>query len=105
MSLKKEYLAVKLGIQAFRMPLLGQELVVVSDHQALEWLEHMQKNNSRLTHWSLSWPSIYFKFQYRQGNLNGNTDALPRLGVNEQAIVNRSEMVNGSEMVKDWKQC
>ena len=31
------------------MHLLGQEFVVVTDHRALEWLERMRKDNSRLT--------------------------------------------------------
>ena len=51
--IEKECLVVKLGVQAFRMHLLGREFVVVIDHQALEWLECMRKDNSRLTRWSL----------------------------------------------------
>ena len=48
-AIEKECLLVKLGVQIFRMHLLGQDFVVVTDHLALEWLEHMWKGNSRLT--------------------------------------------------------
>ena len=98
-AIKMECLAVKLGAQAFRIHLLGREFVVVTDHQALEWLERMRNDNSRLTRLSLSLQSFHFKIRYRQGKLNGNTDALSRLGVNRLAMVNGPAVVNGSDTV------
>ena len=98
-AIEKECLAVKLGVQAFRTHLLGREFVVVTDHRALEWLERMRKDNSRLTRWSLSLQPFRFKNRYRQGKLNGNADALSRLGVNGPVVVNRPAVVNGSDTV------
>ena len=81
------------------MHLLGGEFVVVTDHRALEWLECMRKDNSRLTRWSLSLQQFHFKIRYRQGKLNGNADALSRLGVNGPVVVNGPAVVNGSDTV------
>ena len=98
-AIEKECLAVKLGVQAFRMHLLGWEFVVVTDHRALEWLGCMWKDNSRLTRWSLSLQLFCFKIWYWPGKLNGNADALSTLGLNGLAGVNGSETVSGLETV------
>ena len=37
-TVKKECLAIKLGVQAFRVYLLGHQFVVQTDHRSLEWL-------------------------------------------------------------------
>ena len=81
------------------MHLLGREFVVVTDHRALEWLECMRKDNSRLARWSLSLQQFHFKIRYKQGKLNGNVDALSRLGVNGPVVVNGPAVVNGSDTV------
>ena len=52
-TIKKECLAIKLGIQAFRVYLLGQPFVIETDHRSLEWLDKLKDRNSRLTRWSL----------------------------------------------------
>ena len=52
-TVEKECLAVKLGIQAFRVYLLGKPFVVQTDHRALQWLDWVKESNARLT-WCLS---------------------------------------------------
>ena len=100
-AIEKECLAVKLGVQAFRMHLLGWEFVVVTDHRALEWLECMWKDNSRIIQWSLSLQLFHFKIQYRQGKLNGNAEALSRLGGGR---IGDSEWTRDSERIRDGGQ-
>ena len=48
-TVEKECLAIKLGIQAFRVHILGRTFTVVTDHMALEWMNRMKQDNSRLT--------------------------------------------------------
>ena len=52
-TVEKKCLAVKLGIQAFRVYLLGKPFVVQTDHRALQWLDWVKESNARLT-WCLS---------------------------------------------------
>lgn len=42
-AVEKECLAIKLGIQAFRVYLLGQKFEVQTDHRALEWLHRLKE--------------------------------------------------------------
>ena len=48
-SVEKECQAVKLGIQAFRVYLLGKPFIVYTDHHALIWLDRLKEANPRLT--------------------------------------------------------
>ena len=52
-TIEKECLAIKLGVQAFQTYLLGQEFVIQTDHQALQWLTKFKDSNARLMRWSL----------------------------------------------------
>ena len=53
-TVEKECLAIKLGIQAFRVYLMGRPFVVQTDHRSLIWLDRLKENNARLTRWSLA---------------------------------------------------
>ena len=64
-TVKKECLAVKVGIQTFRIHILGRKFMVMTDHRALEWINKMKTNNSRLTLWSLSLQSYRFTVKYK----------------------------------------
>ena len=39
--------------------------MVMTDHRALEWINKMKTNNSRLTRWSLSLQSYRFTVKYK----------------------------------------
>ena len=75
-TVEKECLAIKLGIQAFRIYLLGRPFTVQMDHRALQWLDRVKESNARLTRWSLSFQPYQFELAYRPGNQNGNADGL-----------------------------
>ena len=81
-TVEKECLAIKLGIQAFRVYLLGRTFLIETDHCALEWLDRLKGNNARLAGWSLVLQPYDFKVQHRPGQSNGNADALSRLAAN-----------------------
>ena len=77
-TVEKECLAIKLGIQNFRVYLLGCPFTVETDHRCLEWLDRLKENNTRLTRWSLSLQFYMFKVVYRKGKANNNADGLSR---------------------------
>ncbi len=52
-TVEKECLAIRLGVQAFRVYLLGRPFRVQTDHRALQWLDRLKESNTRLTRWSL----------------------------------------------------
>ena len=77
-TIEKECLAIKLGIEAFQVYLLGKEFTIQTDHRALQWLTRFKDNNSQLMWWSLAMQPFQFQVQHRKGNDNANADALSR---------------------------
>ena len=77
-TIEKECLAIKLGVQAFHVYLMGRPFVIQTDHRSLEWLDRMKGTNARLTRWSLLLQSYKFRIEYRTGRKNGNANGLTR---------------------------
>ena len=80
-TVEKECLGIKLGVNAFRVYLLGRRFVVQTDHRCLEWLDRAKFDNPRLTQWYLSLQPYHFTVQHRPGSANGNADALSQASV------------------------
>ena len=47
-TVKKECLAIKLGVEAFQVYLPGREFIIKKDHRALQWLTKFKNSNHRL---------------------------------------------------------
>ena len=77
-TIEKECLAIKLGVQAFQVYLIGRTFTIQTDHRSLAWLDRMKDANARLTCWSLLLQSYTFNIKYRAGGKNGNADGLSR---------------------------
>ncbi len=77
-TIEQECLAIKLGVQAFRVYLFGKPFVVQTDHRLLEWLDRLKDDNSRLSRWSLALQPFQFRVEHRPGKANSNADALSR---------------------------
>ena len=82
-TVEQECLAIKLGIQAFSVYLLGKPFKVQTDHRALRWLDKAKETNARLTRWSLSLQPYQFTVEHHKGRANGNADALSRMEYKE----------------------
>jgi len=54
----------------------GYTFTVVTDHQALRWLQKMDSPTDRLRRWTLKLQQYTFDVQYRRGSLNRVADAL-----------------------------
>ena len=78
-TVEKECLAIRLGVEAFRVYLLGRQFHVQTDHRALQWLNQFKESNARLTRWSLALQPYQFLIEHRAGISNANADALSRL--------------------------
>ena len=77
-TIEKECLAIKLGVQAFRVYLLGRHFKIQTDHRALVWMDRLKDKNSRLTRWSLSLQPFDYSVVHKTGRANANADALSR---------------------------
>ena len=77
-TVEQECLAIKLGVEAFKVYLVGEPFVIQTDHRSLKWLNRLKENNSRLTRWSLALQPFSFVVEHRAGTANGNADALSR---------------------------
>ena len=77
-TVEKECLAIHLGVQAFRVYLLGRHFTVQTDHRALQWLDRLKDTNARLTRWSLAFQQFHFSVEHRAGSQNANADGLSR---------------------------
>ena len=77
-TVKQECLAIKLGVEAFKVYLIGKPFVIQTDHRSLKWLNRLKEKNSRLTRWSLALQPYSFVVEHRAGTANGNADALSR---------------------------
>ena len=76
--MEKECLAIKLGVQAFHVYLLGRPFMIQTDHRSLEWLDRKKGANPRLTRWSLMLQAYAYTVEYHAGKNNGNADGLSR---------------------------
>ena len=54
LTIERECLAIKLGVQAFAVYLLGKSFRIQTDHRALQWLNRSKETNAQLTRWSLA---------------------------------------------------
>ena len=97
LTIEKECLAVKLGVEAFRFYLMGCTYTVQTDHRALLWLDRLKDTNSRLTRWCLILQQCQFTVTHWPGNTNGNADALSRCcqtsltGEEERHVIDRRD--------------
>ena len=78
-TVEKDCLAVKLGIQHFAVYLMVKPLRIQMDHRALQWLNNFKEKNSRLTRWSLALQPFTFTIEHKKGKDNANADTLPRM--------------------------
>ncbi|KAL5509594.1 hypothetical protein EMCRGX_G004988 [Ephydatia muelleri] len=62
-TVEKECLAIKLGMETFRVYLLGRKFIVETDHRSLVWLNKLKESNSRLTRWSLALQPFNYSWQ------------------------------------------
>ncbi|XP_036143394.1 uncharacterized protein K02A2.6-like [Monomorium pharaonis] len=73
-----ECLAVVWGIRRMRCYLEGYRFKVITDHQSLRWLSHIDSPTGRLGRWAFELQQYNFEIQYRKGTLNRVADALSR---------------------------
>lgn len=75
---ERECLAVVWGIFKFKEYLEGYSFKVITDHEALKWLNKIDNPTGRIASWALQLQQHDFTVEYRRGALNFVADALSR---------------------------
>ena len=86
-TIEQECLAIKLGVEAFKVYLVGRPFTIQTDHRSLKWLNRLKEKNSRLTRWSLALQAYTFEVEHRAGTANSNADALSRCATDKDTSV------------------
>ena len=87
---EKEFLAIIFGLKKFRYMLLGQEVIIRSDHRPLRELIQAKEPTGRLARWILLLQEYAPKIEYVKGKENVVADALSRVevfSIQEQGIL------------------
>ena len=78
-SREAECAAIIAGVKHFRSYLFGVKFKIITDHQALKYLQTSKHLSSKFTRWSLFLQDYDFEIIYREARKHKNADALSRL--------------------------
>ena len=75
----RECLAVVWGVALHRPYLHGRLFTIITDHQALTWLQRMKDPTGRLARWLLTLQEYTFTIVHKPGRRHANADYLSRV--------------------------
>ena len=75
---EKEMLAVVWSVIVFRPYTMGRPFKLITDNEAVSWLNKSSTSNSRLLRWTLTLNAHRIEFQHRKGHKHGDADGLSR---------------------------
>jgi len=75
---RRELLAVICALQHFRHYLLGNKVVLRTDHHSLKWLQTFKRPEGILARWVETLAEFDFTIEHRPGRLHSNVDEVSR---------------------------
>jgi len=75
---RRELLAVISALQHFRHYLLGNKVVLTTDHHSLKWLQTFKRPEGILARWVETLAEFDFEIEHRLGRLHSNVDGVSR---------------------------
>ena len=88
---EQECLAVVDGIKAYK-EYLTKHFTVITDHQALKWLNSVKDTSSRLGRWALELQGYDFDIIHKPGRVHMNADALSRRPYDDQVNTGKASI-------------
>jgi len=67
-----------MALQHFRHYILGQEVILRTDHDSLKWLKTFKQPEGILAPWIETLSEYDYEIEHRPGRLHSNADALSR---------------------------
>lgn len=99
-TIEKELLAIVWATKYFRPYLFGRKFKIITDHKPLQWVMNLKEPSSRLTRWRLKLSEYDFTVIYKQGKCNTNADALSRIEIHNEELLDLSSIIpNLSEIL------
>ncbi len=83
---ERECLAIVWAIRKLRCYIYGREFRVITDHQALKWLNGQRTPGSRTQRWILELQAHNFIIEHRPGAQHHDADALSRLPIDLDTV-------------------
>jgi len=75
---RRELLAVVASLQHFRHYLLGNEVILRTDHHSLKWLKTFKRSEGILARWIETLSEFAYSIEHRPGRLHCNADGVSR---------------------------
>jgi len=75
---RRELLAVIFALQHFRHYLLGNKVILRTDHHSLKWLQTFKRPEGILARWVETLAEFDFTIEHRPGRLHSNVDGVSR---------------------------
>jgi len=80
---RRELLAVITSLQHFRHYLLGNKVILLTDHHSLKWLRTFKRPEGILARWIETLAEFDFEVEHRAGRLHSNANAISRQNCNQ----------------------
>jgi hypothetical protein len=73
-----ECLSIINAVEHYYVYLTSQPFKIITDHQAIKYIQHFKHQNPRLMRWSLKLQNLDFAVEYKPGSKNTAADCLSR---------------------------
>lgn len=91
-TIEKELLSIVMAIENFRHYIYGREFIVITDHKPLIYLFKSKNISGRLHRWRADLMNYNFKILHRAGTLNSVADALSRIPISIEELVDDKDI-------------
>ena len=75
---RRELLSVIAALQQFRHYLLGNQVILRTDHHSLKWLNTLKRPEGILARWIETLAEFSYTIEHRPGRLHSNADGISR---------------------------
>src|SRR5260370_20108261 len=100
---EQELLAIVHALREWRHYLLGNRIIVITDHRSLQFLATQDKLSARQTRWSEFLQQFDYEIRYRPGRNNQVADSLSRRPDHTLVAIHQSSLNIDSELLETIK--